>query len=234
MTLQLEAVVERKRPQLPCERFGERLPFSAVQHGVVGEIRRRLGLIGGDQLDEGFLAQRLKRIVRLALLADRRHRFFGERLPAQRACAMRRIHETRVRQLEQLGVQRVVERLPRSVGRPSERRAQIGAADIADKQRVAGENRMRNRVAHRTIEDEDRDRLGRVSGRLEGGQSHPSKLDAVAVAEWFERILRRRRAPQVNRRARLFVQLEMTGDEVGMKVREDDVTDRQPTFGGKR
>jgi len=93
---------------------------------------------------------------------------------------------------------------------------------------------MRNRVAHRTIEDEDRDRLGRVSGRLERGQPHTAELDGVAVAERLERILRFRRAPEVNRRARLLLQLEMTGDEVRVKVREDDMSNRQPTFRRER
>ena len=38
----------------------------------------------------------------------------------------------------------------------------------------------------------------------------------------------------MNRRARLLVQLEVSGDEVGVKVREDDVTDRQSAFSGER
>ena len=57
------------------ERIVERRMFLGVEHRVVGEIRRRVGLIGRDQLDERLAAHRLQRVVRSPLLADRRKRF---------------------------------------------------------------------------------------------------------------------------------------------------------------
>ena len=51
--LQRQHLLERHRLQLARERFVQRRPLLAVQHRVVGEIGRRVRLIGGDQLDEG-------------------------------------------------------------------------------------------------------------------------------------------------------------------------------------
>ena len=64
--LQRQHLIERHRVQLARQRLVERRPLLAVQHGVVGEVRRRVGLIGGDQLDERLLAHRLQRVVRRA------------------------------------------------------------------------------------------------------------------------------------------------------------------------
>ena len=50
---------------------------------------------------------------------------------------MRRIDRRRIRQREQLLVHRVVEHRPQLGRGPSERRAEIGSSDVADKQRVA-------------------------------------------------------------------------------------------------
>ena len=43
----------------------------------------RVRLIGGDQIDERLLGQRLKRVVGLTLDADRRDGLLGQRLPTQ-------------------------------------------------------------------------------------------------------------------------------------------------------
>ena len=70
----------------------ECLVFFRVQHRVVGEVRRRIGLVGCDQLDELVLAHRLQRVVRRTLLSDRRHGLFADLLSAQRSRAVCRIH----------------------------------------------------------------------------------------------------------------------------------------------
>jgi hypothetical protein len=44
---------------------------------------------------------------------------------------------------------------------------------------------------------------------------------------------RLRGTSEVNRRACLLVQLEMSSDEVRVKVREDDVANRQSALGGE-
>ena len=92
----------------------------AVQHRVVGEVRRRVRLIGRDQVDERRLRHRLQRVVRPALLADGRGRLLAERLAAQRSRAVRGVDEARVGQGQQLRPQRVVQ-LRAEIGRPTSR-----------------------------------------------------------------------------------------------------------------
>jgi hypothetical protein len=66
-------------------------------------------LIGRHEIDERRFGHRLQRIVRSSLLADRRDRFLTDRFAAQRSRAVRRIHEARVGQRQQLLLQRVVQ-----------------------------------------------------------------------------------------------------------------------------
>ena len=136
--------VERERLELARQRVGERRPLLAVEHGVVGEVRRRVGLIGRDQVDERRLGHRLHRVVRTPLLADGRNRFTGDRLAAQRAGAVRRVDEGRIGERQQLAVQRVVQQIAELRCRPAEGGPQIGTADVADEQRVAGQHGVRD------------------------------------------------------------------------------------------
>ena len=177
--LQREQAIERDRVHHAGQRLVERRPLAAVQHRVVGEVRRRVRLIGGHQLDERRLAHRLQRVVRAALLADRRERFLAQRLAAQRAGAVGGIDQALVGQRQQLVVQRVEQTAAQIGRRPAERDAQIRTADVADEQRVAGQHGVRNRVAAIEVEDEDRDRFGGVPGRLERGQADAAELDAI-------------------------------------------------------
>jgi len=121
------------RLQLASERLLERRPLTAIQYGVIGEICGRIGLIGGDQFDEAFPRHWLQRVIDAPLIADRGHRFLRDRFAAQRPGAMRGIHLGRVRQLQQLFVDRIVEHRSELAGRPSQRRAKIGSPHIADK-----------------------------------------------------------------------------------------------------
>ena len=118
----------------------EELARLAVAVGGEREVQRRDRLALGDGLDELVLGHRCERVVRASLLADGGHRLGREVLPARRAGAVGREHLGRVGQREQPLVQRVVELAGELVGRDADRGEQVGAADVADEQRVAGEH----------------------------------------------------------------------------------------------
>ena len=103
--LQREHSIEREWFQISLERFIEGGTFLAVQHGVVNEIWRSFGLVGGDELDECFFAHRLERVIQAALLPDRGISFFADGFSAERACAVSWIDEARVGQRKQFGLQ---------------------------------------------------------------------------------------------------------------------------------
>ena len=107
--LQRQHQLQRHRVQLARQRLVQRRPLLAVQHRVVGEVGGRVGLIRRHQIDERRLGHRLQRVVRAALLADRRHRLLADRLAAERPGAVGRIDQARVRQRQQLRAQRIVE-----------------------------------------------------------------------------------------------------------------------------
>jgi len=124
---ELRAVVNSDGSLFDCQRFQfarerliERRPLTAVQYGVVGEVRRCVGLIRRYQLDEAFLRHRLQRIIETPLIADRGYRLLRDRFAAQRAGAMRGVDLCRVGQLQQLFMQRVVEHGAELVRRPAE------------------------------------------------------------------------------------------------------------------
>ena len=171
----------------------------------------------------------------LALLADRRHGLGRQVLPARRPGAVGREHLGRVRQGEQLGVERVVEPAGEVVGGDSDRRQQVRAADVADEQGVTGQHAVR--VAETVVHD-DADRLRRVARRLADLQRHAvrvsAELDAVAVAEGDDRELGPALGgPSVaDRRPGPFRELEVPGQEVGVEVGLEDLHDRQAVLGG--
>ena len=147
---------------------------------------------------------------------------------------MRRVDEARVGQRQQLGPQRVVQH-PAEIGRrPAERHAQIRTPDVADKQRVAGQHRVRLGGAAIEVVDEDGDRFGVWPGVSSAVQPHPAEFDDVAVGERRERVLRLGCGAEIDRRAGAIAQLEMAGDEVGVEVREEDVRDSQAVLPGER
>ena len=114
---------------------------------------------GGHHRNKCFLAHRLQRVVGAALFAEGRDRFFAERFAAQRARAVRWVHQAFVRQPEQLGVQGI-EKHPAEIGSgPAKRGAQIGPAHVPDEQSVPGQYGLRLRGAFVQIENEDGDRL---------------------------------------------------------------------------
>ena len=119
------------------------------------------------------------------------------------------------------------------VGRPSERHAQVGPADVTDEQRVAGEHRMRLVGRCDRVEDDERNRLGGVPGRFEGTQRTPPIDACRRRASRDERYTRPSRPRPDKSPRRRDPQFEMAGDEIGVKMREEDVLDPQPVVGGK-
>ena len=100
--LQGQHVVERQRVHFASQRLVERGPLLAVQNGIVGEVGRRVRLVGGDQVDESLFGHRLERVVRSPLLADCRDRFLAQRLAAERSGAVRRVDQAGIGQRQQL------------------------------------------------------------------------------------------------------------------------------------
>ncbi len=86
----------------------------------------------------------------------------------------------------------------------------------------------------REVVHRDRNGLWRVAWRFQRLQAHVAEFDEVAVGEGSEAIFRLRRRAQIDRRARAVAQLQVAGDEIRVKVREEDVCDRQAVRCGKR
>ena len=135
----------------------------AVAVGGEREVQRRDRLTLGDGFDEVVLAHRRERIVGAALLADRRHGLGRQVLAARRAGTVSREHLGGIRQREQALVEGVVELAGQFLGGDTDRGQQVGAADVADEQRVAGQHPVRRGVVTVRVDD-DADRLRRVPG----------------------------------------------------------------------
>ena len=121
----------------------QRGALARIEDGVVGEIGGSVGLVGGHQTNEIFLRHGLQGVIQSPLIAQRRDGIGGKLLAAERAGAMGRINQRLVGKREQLVVQRVVKVSAEVVRGPSERSAQVGAANVADEQRIAGEDGVR-------------------------------------------------------------------------------------------
>jgi hypothetical protein len=129
-----------------------------------------------------------------------------------------------VRQSEKFGVQAVVQDLRELLRRV--RRRQVRATDVADEERVSGED---GRGAGRLIEirDYDGDALQRVPrGSAEFGAS-ASKLQDVAIvgADVWERCSRPR--TEIDPGSSPLCKFAMAGDEVGVKMRKNNVFDAE-------
>ena len=177
--LELEHAVERERLLFASERLVERGPLLRVEHGVVGEVGGRVGLVGCDQRDELRPRHGLQRVVVDALFADGGERLLADRLAAERAGAVCGIDEGGVGQGEQFR-QRVVQQAAERVGGEAARGVQVRTADVADEECVAGEHGVGHGGRLREIEDEQRDGVGGVARRGERLQAHLAEFDLVA------------------------------------------------------
>ena len=153
-------------------------------------------------------------------------------LAAQRAGAVSGVHERVVGERQELLAQRVVEQVRELIGTPAERCAQIGAADVADEQRVAREHGIRAVLVLLGVEDENRDRLRRMARRFEHGQPDAPQLHFIAVGHRRERVLGAGLRPEVDRRPDAVAELEVAGDEVGVHVGQEHLSDRAPELVG--
>ena len=118
--------------------------------------------------------------------------------------------------------------------RPPERDAQIRTSHVADEERVACEDRLRLGRAAVEIVDDDGNRFGGVARGLEGRQPHSSELDHIAIADRRERVFGSSRGAEIDRGAGPIAQFEMTCDEVGVEVCEQDVLDLQAVLRSER
>ena len=159
----------------------ERGSLFAIQDGVVGEVVGGFGLVGGDDLDEGVLGHGLERVVDAALLADGGDGFFADGFAAERAGAVGGIDEAGVGKRKKFVVERFVEHAAQLRGGPAERGAEVGAADVADEERVAGEDCVGLGGADGEIVDEDRDGFGGVAGSLEGAEADLAEVDSLSI-----------------------------------------------------
>ncbi len=212
----------------------QRGAFPRVQDGVISEVGRRIGLVRGHETDEFLLGHGLERVVKPALIAQRRHRVRREILAAQRPSAVGGIYQHFIGQWKQLGVQGIVEVAAEFVRGPPERGTQVRPAYVADEKRVAGKHGERFRFVLGEIEDQDRDGFDGVTRSVQNLQSHAGKFERVAIVHRNEGIFRLRARAKVNRRAACIPQLEVAGHKIRVKVREEDVADLQAEFLGVR
>ena len=122
---------------------GEQLALLAVLGGGEEEVEGCDRLALGDRLDEAVDRHRGERVVGSTLLADGRDGLGGEVLPARRAGAVGGEDPGLVGEGQQLVVQRVEELSRQVVGGVAHRGEEVGAADVADEERVAGQHAVR-------------------------------------------------------------------------------------------
>ena len=72
-----------------------------------------------------------------------------------------------------------------------------------------------------------------MAGRFERSHPHAAELDRLAVVERMEGVFRAGGGAEVDGRAGAIAQLQVAGQEVGMKVGEEDVRDPQPVVRGE-
>ena len=205
---------------------------SPVAPGVELEVVRPQRLPLGDRGDELLLAPAAQGVVRPALLAERRAGLAGELLAARRPGAVGGEHPRRVR-----AAAAACRAASGTGGGPARRptarvagREQVGPADVADEQRVAGEHAVRDLVVGMLVDD-DADRLGRVARRRQDLERHLAERQPLPVAQRLDRELDVGRLPVRDRGAGLRGQLQVTAEEVGVHVGLDDPLDRQPVGG---
>jgi hypothetical protein len=220
-------VAECEGLELAGEGLVERRVLPTVQVGVVAEVDRSFGLIGDDALHELLPAHGLERIVLRVLGADRGDGLHAEVLTADRAGPMAGIEERVLGQAQQLSVQRVIKHAGQRLGGHANGRQEVGAADVADQERVPGEHRVRPARVARQVDDDDRDAFRRVPGRLEDLQADIAELQRVAVLERMEVVVRLRASTEVDGRPHALLQFQMAGHEVRVEMGQDDVLDRE-------
>ena len=95
---------------------------------------------------------------------------------------MSREQTGRIGQRHELVAQRVVQQGRELIRGGSPGGEQVGAPDVADEERVAGENAVGDGVV-RVLVDDDADRLGCVSRRFPYLEGHLPKRDTLAIPQ---------------------------------------------------
>jgi len=99
---------------------------------------------------------------------------------------------------------------------PTEAR-KSGRANIADEERATAQQRMRMPLVLRQVVDKDRDRLGRVTARLEHLEPDLPQLDRLVIGERRELVLGRRAGAQVDPGTRALAQPKVPSEKVGVE-----------------
>jgi hypothetical protein len=99
--------------------------------------------------------------------------------------------------------------------------AEVGAADVADEERVAAEHQPRFGGAG-AVGDQQRDAFRRVPRGVQRAHDHVAERDLAAVVERRERERHLGRAVKIERRTAASGELTLTGAVVGANVGRDD------------
>ena len=140
------------------------------------------GMSWSSACDERVLGVELQRAVVAALEADRRDRVGRQAAAADRAGVVRRVQHEVVGQRQQPLGQRAVQRARHLLDGVLAVGVQVGAAGVADQQRVAGQHEPRL-VAARVVGDEVGVMRERVAGRGDRLHLGVAELDDLAVGE---------------------------------------------------
>ena len=220
---QLEDFGEIQRAKVVFESSVEGGPLASVEDGVVGEVSGSVGLVDRDEADEFLFRHGLEGVVEAALGADGGDDVRGDVFSAERAGAVGGIDEGVVGEGKELVVDGIVEVATEFVGGPADGGAEVGAADVADKEGVAGEDGVGVDGVFPEIEDEDANGLDGVAGGFEDLEAQAGEFEGVAVFHGDEFVFGLGAGAEADVCAAAVAEFEMAGDEVGMKVGEEDV-----------
>ena len=154
----------------------------AIELDIAAEVLGARREVVGEEVDEFFFVAGEEGVVRAALLADGGGAFGAHLAAAERAGAVGGIDPGVVGQLEEFVVQAVVEQAASSCGVCA---GEIGTADVADEEGVAGEDRRGRWVR---LGRSRRRRRFRWCGRESGGSR--SELCRTGFVAVFERCVR--------------------------------------------
>jgi hypothetical protein len=169
----------------------------------------------------------LEGVVVASLRADGRDRVGAQVLAAHRTSAVRGVDERFVREVHEL-VQGIVEQTSKLVGRHADRRHQVGPADIADEQGVAGEDGVGLARALCQVEHQERHTLRGVARGFEGLNPDLAEFHGVPISQRLELVLGPGPTAQVDLGTGAIAQLQMAGQEVGVEVGQEHVFDLKP------
>src|SRR5271156_6332835 len=111
------------------------------------------------------------------------------------------------------------------VGGPSQRGSQVWPAYVADEQGVSSEHGVRVGWILLEIEDQDGDGLDGVARGFQDLQAQSGKVEGISIGHGHKGIFRFGASAQIDGGAAAVAEFKMAGDEVGVKVGQEDVAD---------